>query len=95
MIRSVKEIIEDRLKKRVAKNIAYEFQEFGVRLSEELNDHKHKTYYIKIAKEYPRSLIEQARDYALGYSKAKSKAKIFMWYLKENKKKIDINNSEK
>lgn len=85
MIQSVREIIEKRLNKKNPKNIAYEFQDFGVRLAHELNDTKRKSFYIKLAKEHPRQTLERARDYALGYSKARSKAKIFMWFLKEGK----------
>jgi len=85
MVKSIKEIIEEVAKKRRRKNIAYEFQDFGVRLAEELNDTKRRSFYIKLAKEQPRHILERARDYALGYTKARSKAKIFMWFLKESK----------
>ena len=84
-MKSIKEIIEERAKKKSAKNIAYEFQDFGVRLAEELNDTKRRSCYIKLAKNHPRHILERARDYALGYTKARSKAKIFMWFLKESK----------
>lgn len=84
MIQSIKEILDKKLAKKAPKNIAYEFQDFGVRLAEELNDTKRRSFYIKLAKEHPRQILERARDYALGYSKARSKAKIFMWFLKEN-----------
>ena len=87
MVKSIKEIIEEVAKKRRRKNIAYEFQDFGVRLAEELNDTKRRSFYIKLAKEQPRHILERARDYALGYTKARSKAKIFMWFLKESKVK--------
>lgn len=83
MIKSIKEIIEDKIKKKAAKNIAYEFQDYGVRLATDLEDLKHKSFYIKLAKEYPRNLLDSAKEYALGYTKAKSKAKIFMWFLRQ------------
>ena len=86
-MKSIKEIIEERTEKKSAKNIAYEFQDFGVRLAEELNDTKRRSFYIKLAKNHPRHILERARDYALGYTKARSKAKIFMWFLKESKVK--------
>ena len=87
MIHSIKEIIEKRLNKKTPKNIAYEFQDFGVRLALELNDTKRRSFYIKLAKNHPRHILERARDYALGYTKARSKAKIFMWFLKESRTK--------
>lgn len=79
------QIIKNQSKKGIPKNIAYEFQEFGVRLAYDLGDLKRKSYYIKLSKQVERQLLERARDYALGYNKPKSKAKIFMWMLKELK----------
>jgi len=83
MIKTIREIIEEKLRKRNQGNIAYEFQEYGVRLAGELGDLKRKSFYIKLAKVHPRGVLEAAKEYALGYTHAKSKAKIFMWFLKE------------
>jgi len=85
MVQSVKDIITARSKIRLAKNIAYEFQDFGVRLAHSLNDMPRKSFYIKLSKEVDRPTLERARDFALGYEKAKSKAKVFMWFLHELK----------
>ena len=82
-IQSIKEIISGKGRKRIPKNIAYEFQDFGVRLSQALGDLRRKSFYIKLSKQVERQYLERARDYALGYTKAKSKARVFMWYLKE------------
>lgn len=82
-VSSVKDIITARAKIKTAKNIAYEFQDFGVRLAHSLGDMGRKSFYIKLSKEVDRATLERARDFALGYEKAKSKAKVFMWYLKE------------
>ena len=76
-------IFKNQAKKGIPKNIAYEFQEFGVRLAYALGDLKRKSYYIKLSKQLERDKLERAHDYALGYNKPKSKAKIFMWFLKE------------
>ncbi|MDP3974199.1 MAG: hypothetical protein Q8P92_05210 [Candidatus Daviesbacteria bacterium] len=65
------------------KNIAYEFQEFGVFLAESLNDTKRYSLYIKMAKELPRPILEEALNFTKGYYGAKNKAKVFMWKLKE------------
>lgn len=86
----LKEILEEKLEKGFGhKYIKEEFQDYGFRLAQALNDLKQKSLYIKLAKEKPRHLIEQARDFALGYDKARSHAKIFMWKLKELLKKAE------
>ncbi len=59
----------------------YEFQAYGNRLADELNDAKHRTLYIKLAKEEDRALLEGAREYALAAEKATTKGKLFMWKL--------------
>ncbi len=66
-----------------AKNLSTEFQVYGIYLAESLNDTKHYSLYIKLAKNYNRQLLEQALIFTKGYYKAKSKGKIFMWKLKE------------
>lgn len=68
------------------KNQSTEFQIFGIYLADTLGDPKHYSLYIKLAKQYPRGLLEQALNYTKDYSQAKSKAKLFMWKLKELKK---------
>ncbi|MBM4402547.1 MAG: hypothetical protein FJ044_04865 [Candidatus Cloacimonetes bacterium] len=65
--------------------IKHEFQDYGYRLAQELNDLKHKALYIKLAKQEKRELLEKARIFAADYYGAKSKAKIFMWKLRKIK----------
>lgn len=60
----------------------HEFQVYGYRLAEELGDLRHKSLYIKLAKELPREVLEEALGF-VKTSKAKSKARLFMWKLKE------------
>lgn len=64
----------------------HEWQEFGVRLAQDLKDLKHKVLYIKLAKEEKRSFLLKARDFAIDYSQARSRAKVFMWALQQLKK---------
>ncbi len=64
--------------------ITQEFQDFGYRLAMELNDPEHKSLYIKLAKTTDRILLEQALSF-VSDSQARSKAKLFMWKLKELK----------
>lgn len=66
------------------KYISREFQAFGVHLAEELNDYKHKSLYIKLAKTEHRALLEKALQFCVD-SNAKSKGALFMWKLKQLK----------
>ncbi len=63
------------------KNISHEFQFYGCFLAESLDDTKHYSLYIKLAKELNRNLLEEALNYTKGYYSAKSKARVFMWRL--------------
>lgn len=65
--------------------ITQEFQDFGYRLAVELDDMAHKSLYIKMAKTYPRKLLEQALSF-VSDAQARSKGKLFMWKVKELKK---------
>lgn len=63
--------------------ISQEFQDFGYRLALELDDLKHKSLYIKMAKEVSRAILEQARTFVIDAANAKSKGKLFMWKVKK------------
>lgn len=66
------------------KYISREFQKYGYDLAMELNDLNHKALYIKMAKETPRPILEKAR-YFVKDSKARNRAKLFMWKVWELK----------
>lgn len=68
------------------KYISYEFQKYGYELAKELGDLKHKTLYFKLAKETPRGLLEEARNFVKDATNVKSKPRLFMWKLNELKK---------
>lgn len=68
-----------------AKNNSTEHQVFGVYLGDELGDPQHYSLYIKLAKTYPRPLLEEALTYVKNYPSAKSKGRLFMWKLKQLK----------
>lgn len=74
------------------KYISREFQSFGIHLSEELNDYKHRGLYIKLAKTVHRAILEKALSF-VSDSSAKNKGALFMWKLKalreEAKKKVE------
>lgn len=73
------------------KYISQEFQDYGYRLAIDLNDIDHKSLYIRMAKTVPRSILEQARAFAVDAEHAKSKGRLFMWKVGDLKrvKKLD------
>ncbi|MBD3250627.1 MAG: hypothetical protein GF381_03605 [Candidatus Pacebacteria bacterium] len=81
-------LFDDYQVKRGQGYITREFQDFGYRLAVELDDLKHKSLYIKMAKEEERSVLEQALRYVAD-ANARSKAKLFMWKVSELKKEKD------
>ncbi len=66
--------------------ITKEFQDYGYRLAVECNDLKHKSLFIKLAKETDRRLLEQARAFVKDARNVKNKGKLFMWALTKLKK---------
>ena len=68
------------------KYISREFQSFGIYLSEELNDYKHKALYIKLAKSVHRSILEKALSYCKdAKTSTPNKGPLFMWKMKQLK----------
>lgn len=66
------------------KYISREFQSFGIHLAESLNDYKHKSLYIKLAKTVHRSILEKALSFTVD-SNARNKGALFMWKVKQLK----------
>lgn len=64
------------------KYISREFQAYGYYLAESLNDLKHRSIYMKLAKTMPRALLEKALSYVKD-SNVKRKGALFMWKLKQ------------
>ena len=67
------------------KYVSREFQTFGLHLAESLNDYKHKSLYMKLAKTIHRAILEQALSFAID-SNAENKGALFMLKLKELRK---------
>ena len=63
--------------------ITQEFQDFGYRLAVELDDMTHKSLYIKLAKKESRGLLERALSFVADAPAVKSKARLFMWKVKQ------------
>ena len=71
------------------KYISREFQSFGIYLSEELNDYKHKSLYIKLAKTVHRSILEKSLSYVKDAKTATpNKGALFMWKMKQLKEAV-------
>lgn len=69
--------------KKDGKYISQEFQDYAYRLAVDLDDLMHKSLYMRLAKNTPRGLLDKARSFALDAPNARSKARIFMWKLRE------------
>ena len=64
------------------KYISREYQSYGIKLAEDLNDYKHRGLYIKLAKTIHRSILEQALSF-VSDSKIDNKGALFMWKIKQ------------
>lgn len=62
--------------------ISREYQSFGIYLSKKLSDERRKGLYIKLSRDIPRSVLEEALRFVID-AKARNKAALFMWKLKE------------
>ena len=79
-------LLKDNLIKR-KKYIKNEFQAYGLELAKELDDWDNKSLYIRLAKTTPREILEKAFYFVKDQNRqtVKSKARLFMWKLKELK----------
>lgn len=68
------------------KYVSREFQKYGCDLAMELDDLPHKSLYIKMAKDTPRPVLERAKNFVKD-ARARNKARLFMWKVKELKTK--------
>ena len=66
------------------KYVSREFQDFGYRLAVALGDLQHKSLYVKMAKEIDRSILERALAF-VSDANAQSKARLFMWKVRQLK----------
>lgn len=66
-------------------HITQEFQDFGYRLAMELEDEKHKSLYMRMAKSEKRGLLEKALSFVVDAPKVKNKAALFMWKFQQLK----------
>jgi hypothetical protein len=86
-VEKIGDILKKKFGERLPVHAKYEFQEYGVRLTEQLHDIRHKALYIKLAKEKDRSLLERARVFAIDVqSESINRGRLFMWKLTELEK---------
>ncbi len=91
-MQSVKQILKN-FNPTKDKYVSREFQSFGMHLAEELDDYKHRSLYIKLAKTEHRVLLEKALSF-VSDSNAKNKGALFMWKFHQLKKEsIKLQNS--
>ncbi len=84
-MQGIGDILKNKKLKRDSRN-KYEFQAYGNRLAEELGDIKHRSLYIKLAREEDRKLLEIAREFVLRSENATTKGRLFMWKLTQLRK---------
>lgn len=84
-MKSIAKVIAETKFKERPQNISKEFQMYGVYLAESLQDTKHYSLYIKLAKDINRNILEEALTFTKGYTFAKSRARVFMWRLQQLK----------
>ena len=77
---------------RKTNRLRYEFQAYGQRLAQELQDLAKETLYMKLAKEVDRTLLEQAREYVIGSEGVRNRGALFMYKLKQlrDKKRCSV-----
>jgi hypothetical protein len=81
-------------RKESAKYVTKEYQQYGLEIASRLNDMEHRSLYIKLAKEEDRNIIERAIMFTMDYPKVQSRARVFMWKLKEIRAEIRAKESE-
>ncbi|PIR43798.1 hypothetical protein COV24_00980 [candidate division WWE3 bacterium CG10_big_fil_rev_8_21_14_0_10_32_10] len=75
-------------KKDSTKYINHEFQVYGNWLASQLDASKNQiSLFIKLAKEEDRATLQTALEFTKAVYKPKSKVKLFMWKIKELRKK--------
>src|SRR5687767_15133717 len=91
-MQSIKSVL-DKFNPQTDKYISREFQSYAIHLTESLDDYKHKSLYMRLAKTTPRALLEKALAFCID-SKTDRKGALFMWKLKqlkdEAKKNVDL-----
>ena len=91
-MQSIKSVL-DKFNPQKDKYISREFQSYAIHLTESLNDPKHKSLYMKLAKTTNRALLERALTFVID-SKIDRKGALFMWKLKQLKDEARLAESK-
>ncbi len=67
------------------RRISREWQDYAYRLALELEDTAHTSLYMRLVKNTPRYLVEDAKNFVKDAFEVKNKGKLFMWKLKQLK----------
>ncbi len=67
------------------RRISREWQDYAYRLALELDDKAHTSLYMRLCKNTPRPILEEARVFVKGATNAKNRGRLFMWKVKELK----------
>lgn len=90
----IKDILNEITSPRISsKGTHYEFQDFAYRLALDLNDLDRLGIYMRLVKNNPRSLLQEAYQFVID-SKIKNKAKMFMWKFKKLKLEFENKKNE-
>lgn len=73
------------------RRISREWQDYAYRLAIELDDKDHTSLYMRLCKNTPRPILEEARTFVKGAMNAKSKGRLFMWKVKDLKENLKSN----
>jgi len=97
-MQGIKSILQDKeeIKKQFIdrhKYVSKEFQDYGYRLAQKLDDLKRVSMYIKLAKNKPRAILEKAFSFAIDYPNAKNKGRLFLWKIKDIENEISAKNN--
>jgi len=87
-MKSIKDILKDKDLTGDYRN-KHEFQAYGNRLAEELDDTKNRSLYIKLARDENRNMLEKAREFVVGQENITTKGKLFMWKLTQLRKELE------
>lgn len=66
----------------VNNRVTQEFQSYALYMATRLDDLPHKGIYMRMAKKYPRSVLERALTFVQDAG-ARNKGALFMWKVKE------------
>ena len=87
-MKQIQHLLQDKkMNGRKDARLRYEFQAYGQRLAQELQDFAKETLYMKLAKEVDRTLLEQAREQVLAAEGVRNRGALFMYKLKQLKDK--------